>query len=820
MKAVIMAGGKGTRLRPLTCDCPKPMVPIMNKPVMEHIINLLKRHGITEIAVTTFYLPEVIEDYFGDGSEFGVNLHYYVEESPLGTAGSVKNAEEFLDEPFIVISGDAMTDIDLTAAYEYHQEQGSAATLVLTQEDIPLEYGVVMTNEQGEITQFLEKPNWGEVFSDTVNTGIYILDPYVFNYYDSGVKFDFSQDLFPQMLANDEPMYGYVSDAYWCDVGNLQQYRQTHYDIIAQRVEVEIPGQQIEEQVWVGEGTEIEEGVELSGPLYIGQNCTIKSGSRLAESIIGDNNLIKGDTSIKRSILWNNIFLDYKSELRGTVICNGVNIKDHTSIFEGSAIGQGTKVGSKVKVKPRVKVWPYKELDDTTILNKSLVWETHWSRTLFGNQGVVGISNIEVTPEFAAKLATAYGATLDAETVIAVSADSYAMSKMIKQALQAGLLSAGIEVMDIGELFSPVARYGVGNLEVAGGLHVRACQIEPQNTVIEFLDQSGINISRQQEKGIEKIFFREDFQRADVDAISSVESGPQILDAYLEELFTTVDVESISQANYRLVADYEEATLAEIFSRLASELNCELLEIDYQNQGARPLSLQQRLAREDQLLDLSSQEDVDLGVVLGHNLEELTLITDQGEIVAQEINQILRAIINLERGAQQLFLPVTAPRVIENIAQEYGADIEWTKVEQKSQLKNILTAEEAEAVTDDLPVVGDALVFLVKLLEFLAQEELKLSQLLASIPEFYRVEEEVECAWEVKGKVMRNLIEQTPEEKIELIDGIKVNQEESWALVLPDSERPVFSVYAEADSFEAASDLSAEYAELIRDLQT
>ena len=221
MKAIIMAGGEGSRLRPLTCGRPKPMVPVVNRPIMSHIVELLKNHGVTDIGVTLQYMPEAIRDYFGNGSECGVNMHYFVEETPLGTAGSVKNATSFLDETFLVISGDALTDLDLSRAVEFHRRQGALATLVLTRVDCPLEYGVVITAGDGEIKQFLEKPGWGEVFSDTVNTGIYVLEPEVLDYFAPGQKFDFSKDLFPLLLAGKKPLFGVALSGYWCDVGNL-----------------------------------------------------------------------------------------------------------------------------------------------------------------------------------------------------------------------------------------------------------------------------------------------------------------------------------------------------------------------------------------------------------------------------------------------------------------------------------------------------------------------------------------------------------------------------------------------------------------------
>src|SRR5580700_7370954 len=233
MKAVIMAGGEGTRLRPLTSHRPKPLAPALNLPIMEHIVLLLKQHGITEIVVTLHYLADEIQGYFGDGSEWGVNLIYSVEDTPLGTAGSVKQAEDDLkDDTFLIISGDALTDIDIDKAIAFHREKKSLATIVLSHVHNPLEFGVVITDDEGSIRRFLEKPSWGEVFSDTVNTGMYILEPSIFKTMQADTPYDWSQDIFPRLLQEEQSMYGYVMDEYWTDVGSLQQYRQAQYEML------------------------------------------------------------------------------------------------------------------------------------------------------------------------------------------------------------------------------------------------------------------------------------------------------------------------------------------------------------------------------------------------------------------------------------------------------------------------------------------------------------------------------------------------------------------------------------------------------------
>src|SRR3954468_974001 len=241
MKAVIMAGGEGSRVRPVTSNQPKPMLPLANKPMMEHIVGLLKRHGFDDIVVTLAFMPNAIRTYFGDGSEFGVRMVYATEESPLGTAGSVRNAMDELDERFLVISGDVMTDIDLSEIVAYHEARGAMATIGLTAVDNPLEFGIVITNEDGSIERFLEKPTWGQVFSDTVNNGIFVLEPEIFDFIPPDRPVDFSGEVFPALLEQGKPIFGHVSDGYWEDVGMLEAYNKAHQDILDGKVDLEVP---------------------------------------------------------------------------------------------------------------------------------------------------------------------------------------------------------------------------------------------------------------------------------------------------------------------------------------------------------------------------------------------------------------------------------------------------------------------------------------------------------------------------------------------------------------------------------------------------
>src|ERR1700759_4743205 len=277
-----MAGGEGTRLRPMTTNQPKPLLPVANRPIMEHVLRLLRRHGFTDTVVTVQFLAALVRNYFGDGEDFGMHLQYATEEMPLGTAGSVKNAEDALrDEPFLVISGDALTDIDLTAMVRFHKEQGALVTVGLTRVPDPLEFGIVIADEDGRIQRFLEKPTWGQVFSDTVNTGVYIMEPEVLAEVSAKESVDWSHDVFPRLLQRGAPIYGYVSDKYWEDVGTLESYLKAQAEVLNRRVEVAMAGCELSPGVWVAEGAEVDPDAVLTGPVAIGEYAKIEAGAHV-----------------------------------------------------------------------------------------------------------------------------------------------------------------------------------------------------------------------------------------------------------------------------------------------------------------------------------------------------------------------------------------------------------------------------------------------------------------------------------------------------------------------------------------------------------
>src|SRR6201991_392175 len=317
-----MAGGEGTRLRPMTANQPKPLLPVANRPIMEHVLRLLKRHGFTETVVTVQFLAALIRNYFGDGEELGMSLYYATEEMPLGTAGSVKNAQDALrDERFLVISGDALTDIDLSDMVRFHKKNGAMVTIGLKRVPNPLEFGIIIVDEEGRIQRFLEKPTWGQVFSDTVNTGIYVMEPEVLDCFPAGESVDWSSDVFPKLLEEGAPLYGYIADGYWEDVGTHESYLKAQADMLSGKIDVEIDGFEMSPGVWVAEGADVDPEAVLKGPLYIGDYAKVEAGAELREfTVLGSNVVVKEGAFLHRAVVHDNVFVGPAANLRGAVI--------------------------------------------------------------------------------------------------------------------------------------------------------------------------------------------------------------------------------------------------------------------------------------------------------------------------------------------------------------------------------------------------------------------------------------------------------------------------------------------------------------------
>lgn len=335
MQAIILAGGKGTRLHPITSSTPKPMVSFFGRPVMEHCVRLLAKHGFADILVTVAHMANDIIDYFGDGSAWGVKMRYSVEKEPRGTAGGIKLLEDMIEEPFLVISGDAITDFDLTAVSRYHFENKALVTLAAHRVEDPTQYGLVQRAEDGRIERFLEKPkSRDQIFTNLVNTGIYMMHPSVLSLIPKDTFFDFSRHVFPRLLSEDKPLYACELDGYWCDIGNLAQYRAAHFDALLGKAEIDVCAREVEKGVWLGKGVRIHETAKLSAPVFVGEGARINRHAVLEGfSVIGDGSLVAEGASVTRSILGSRAYIGRATHVIDSLIGDGYRLQANDPIF-------------------------------------------------------------------------------------------------------------------------------------------------------------------------------------------------------------------------------------------------------------------------------------------------------------------------------------------------------------------------------------------------------------------------------------------------------------------------------------------------------
>ncbi|MDH3998160.1 MAG: sugar phosphate nucleotidyltransferase, partial [Desulfuromonadales bacterium] len=511
MKAVIMAGGFGTRIHPLTINMPKPMIPLINRPIMEHIVALLKKHGITELVLLLFHQPEVIKKYFGDGSEFGVRITYVTPLEDFGTAGAVKAAARHLDERFMIISGDLLTDFDLSKALEFHNDKAAMATITLTSVTDPLQFGVVITDKEGRINKFLEKPGWGEVFSDTINTGIYVLEPEVLDLIPEGQNRDWSKDVFPKMLEQGDALFGCNLEGYWADIGNPEAYLEACSDICHGKVAVTIaePARKSDERIHISPDAEIDADTELSGMVVLGDNTRINGSARLSNCVVGRNCRIEAGVVMEDAILWDNVYVKADAKISGANLGHRVRLGQKVIIERGVVIGDETTVGDNVHIRPNVKIWPRKVIESGSTVSTNLIWGEKWRKSLFEGAEVSGLTNVEMTPEFSARLGAAYGSTLPKDSYVLAGRDAIRSSRMLKRSFVGGLLSSGVNVRDVKMISLPVLRYKLTTFGEVGGIHFRQSPDDLAATEIIFFDGDGNEIPSGVAKGIERIYFKE-----------------------------------------------------------------------------------------------------------------------------------------------------------------------------------------------------------------------------------------------------------------------------------------------------------------------
>ena len=829
MQAVVMAGGEGSRLRPLTINRPKPMVSIVNKPCLGHIFDLLKHHGIADAFVTLQYLASQIQDSFGDGGAVGMRLRYSVEETPLGTGGSVRQIGDALDDTFIVISGDALTDIDLSAVIAFHRERKAAVTLTLYHVPNPLEYGVVITNEDGRIQKFLEKPSWGEVFSDTINTGIYVIEPRVLERYKVGDNFDFSKDLFPQLLADGEPLYGYVASGYWTDVGSIAEYARANADLLQGKVRTTSLGREIQPGVFTNGEVEIDPTARLVGPIYLGNGVKIGAATEIiGPTILRDYVSVDYAAVVDRSIVWRNTYIGDRSELHGTIVGRQCAVKSRVTLEEGSVVGDHCVVNDGARVRSQVKIWPDKQVESGAVVASSLIWGAQGRRGLFGRFGVTGLVNIDLTPEFAARLGASYASTLPQGSTVTMNRDQHRSSRMLKRALMGGIVSAGVHVADLSQAPLPIGRFHTRRIGAIGGVHIRISPFDVRVCDLKFFDRQALDMDKTQERKVETAFFREDFRRVPYGDVGAIFESPRVGEAYSEAfLAEIVHRHEVADRKFKVVVNFSHGTAAQFLPQLLNTLGIELISINgvvSENVGAR--SFEEFQAQKHELAAIVSSLKASFGVIIDAGGEKAFFVDDQGRITSDMHFLTAFASLSARVTPGMIAVPVFAPAGLEQLIADAGGRVQRVRASASAQM-DVAVREHPLVVGDG---VGgfifsrfhpsfDGLFATVRLLELLAVTDKTLSQVMDETPAANVARVQVPCPWDQKGRVLRVLAQDPRTERVRQIDGVKHQEDGEWVLVLPDADRPLFNVYAEARDETRAWSLAHEYAERLEHLR-
>lgn len=829
MKAVVMAGGQGTRLRPLTSNLPKPMLPIVGQPMMQHVLKLAHRHGFSDVVVTVQFLASIVRNHFADGSDLGLSIRYVTEGVPLGTAGSVKNAAPELDGSFLVLSGDSLTDVDLSALARFHRDRGAAVTVTLRRVEDPLEFGIVITGDDGRIERFLEKPGWGDVFSDTINTGIYLIEPEVLEHVPEDEEFDFAKDLFPRLLQRGLPLYGYVTDRFWTDVGTLDAYIAANMAALDHQVEVDIDGFEIRSRVWLGEGAEVDPDAVLEAPLFIGAKSRVEAGATLGQyTVLGDDVTVKSGASLHRAIVHDHAYVGGASTLRGCVLGANSDLKFGVGMDKGAVVANDCHIGNGAILQPHVKIYPFKSVEPGAIVSRSIVWQSAGPRGLFGERGVAGLINVDVTPETALRLAMAYASTLPQDATVVACRDLSRAARVFKRAMLVGLNAGGIDCHDLELVPIPVARMYGRSERAAGGFAVRAAPMDPASIEIQFFDDRGNDLAPSGQRALERAFHRDDLRRAFYHDIGELSFPARAREYYVHAFLQAIDVELLRARRTKLVVDYASGAAALtgpfVFGRIGAEILAVNTVLDEERVLVKPDERDRGLRTLARTVGAGGAE---MGVMLDATGERLTLVDGSGRILSP--GQALGAFVWLVgrvTPSPKVALPISASRTVQAMVEARGGTVTWTRVSPSALMAAADARGTAFAGDSDggyifpsfLPAY-DSLMSAVKLLELLARSNASLQHVVDLVPPAHVVRRDVPTPWEAKGAVMRLLLDRLSGQHLVTVDGVKVYRDQDWALVIPHPLDPVVRVWAESETAERADALAEEFVALVQELR-
>jgi len=762
MKAIIMAGGEGTRLRPVSLNAPKPMVRLFDQPVLTHALNLLQKNGIHDACLTLRFLPQVIIDHFGDGKAFGMNLTHQVEDTPLGTAGSVAACRDFIgDDHALILSGDAVCDFDLAPCMDFHLKRRADVTIVLYAHPEPLEYGLVMTDADGKVERFIEKPPWSQVFTNRVNTGIYILSPQVLEAIPTGVSYDFSKDLFPKLLAEGKRLYATEAAGYWCDIGSPEAYLQCGIDALEEKLTLDFGAERRGQSLWAH--SPVPPGVTIQGACYIGKNVVLEAGATLGPyAIIGENSHIAAGASVIRSMV-DGAFIGRDVRLDGAVVGRGASVRQGAILYEGTVIGDGTIVGAGAVLDPKVRIWPGKEIEAGSRVSENLVTGQARSGLRFTGSGAIrGEAGVLLTPE----ACFAIGSALGAEGRVGIGCSGEAASRLAARSLACGVAAVGGLALELDSTFEAAASFAADLYGLDRTVFVRQLDAALH---LRVYSRRGLPVTREEERKIESVLRAGDLRRKGGRHTGDMTAATGTLEAYISAAATW--------------GDFGEAPRFAVHVR---------------GGGGANRALKQALSRMDVPLATHNWGVPVFETARGGML--LRAEDEEGHTLETEHLLAILVMLECEAGAKAIAVPYAAPIALDTLAAGFGAKI--LRLGRDPGAQNLYYRR---------PYLRDGVFAACRLAGTMAASGESLHAISQRAPTFRTVRKEVQIQGD-RAEVMQKLAAGLEKDETELVEGVRVPVGAGWVHVSPASGRSVLKIHGEGTNMEAAEEICVDFA--------
>jgi len=771
MKAIVMAGGEGTRLRPVTTTVPKPMIRLLDRPVLDYILHLLKDNGINDVCITLGYMPEVVESYIQNAG-LDINITTRTEKEPLGTAGSVKNCEDFIGgEDFLVISGDGICDFDLKECIKLHREKNAEVTIVTYSHPEPLEYGLVVTRDDGKIERFIEKPSWDKVCTNCINTGIYIMSGKILKDIPKDTKYDFGKDLFPKLMAEKRRLYGICTEGYWCDIGSPEAYLQCSADMLQGRIRADIRAPKLRNGVWSRAGFS-DEDVIITPPVFIGKNVIAGKGARIGPNVVlGENSAVSDGANIKNSII-DGAIVKENGYVSGAVMCKNALVCRGGVLEEGTVLGEGSKVGENSIVFQNVKIWPGKEIPSGARIKESIITGMMKGNLAFGAESTIsGEFGIEITPEECITVGCALASF--GKTGICSSGGNAA--KIIAEAISCGVKTSGSEVIMIDSTFDACAAFSARLLSLSTVVFVKD---NDGMIAMTFFDSHGDYLPRDKQRKIEASFTGE-IKRA---------NGPN---AGGETVISGTVFTYMSEAVSRGGCRFE---------------NCDL-KVNVAGTGAANRTLK------DVLQTLGCTLTEKKRGVPSFQLEKdgfkLSARDENFRYISSEQMMVVTALAEFENGCGKIAVPYAAPAALDILAKDFGTRV----------LRIGRDGEEAQELYRKQMFMRDGIFAAVKICSVLQKNRESLAELFDRMPSFSTVSRRVQLGGS-RGNVMRILAASCAEMGTDFAEGLRIDTGKGFVQINPCAGSSAIRIKAECGSEEAAQELCCSFEKMAREIDS